>query len=103
MIPSRPCRVMQGESEKNMLESRNSYGYGYVGSNEKGFEWLLIYGEHYHQRIKSGYVYKTERQALKEGNKFLEETVKKKWPKDYYDETKLNLSAVPSTPLHFGY
>ena len=80
---SRPCRAMQGESENDMLESRNSYGYGYVGSEEKGFEWLLIYGEHYHQRIKSGYVYKTERQALKEGNKFLEETVKKILTADY--------------------
>lgn len=86
-----------------MLESRNSYGYGYIGSNKKGFEWLLIYGERYHQRIKSGDVYETEQQALREGNKFLEEIVKKKWPKDYYDETKLVLSAVPSTPLHFEY
>lgn len=93
---------MQGESENIMLESRNSYGYGYTGSNKSGFEWLLIYGEHYHQRMKSGYVYKTEQQALKEGRKFVRETVKK-WPKDYYDETKLNLSAVPSTPLHFEY
>ena len=36
MIPSRPCRVMQGESEKNMLEARSAYGYygaagGYTG------------------------------------------------------------------------
>ncbi len=28
---------------------------------------------------------------------------KEKRPKDYYDETKLNLCAGPSTPLHFGY
>ncbi len=94
---------MQGESETTMLESRNSYGYGCVGSNQKGFEWLLIYGEHYHQRMMSGYIYKTEQQALREGKKYIEETVKKKWPKDYYDETKLQLSAIPSTPLHFGY
>lgn len=86
-----------------MLESRNSYGYGYIGSNEKGFEWLLIYGEEYHQSIKSGYVYKTEQLALRKGKEFLEETVKKKWPKDCYDETQLNLSVIPSTPLHFEY
>ncbi len=36
VIPSRPCRAMQGESEKDMLESRSAYGYygaagGYTG------------------------------------------------------------------------
>lgn len=50
-----------------MLETRNTYGYGYVGSNEKGFEWLLVYGEKPHQRMKSGYVYKTEEEAIAEG------------------------------------
>lgn len=98
-----PPDGISGERREDMLESRRSYGYGYVGSTKKGFEWLLIYGEHFHQRMKSGYVYKTEQQALREGNKFLRETVKKKWPKDYYDETKLELSAVPAEPLHFEY
>ena len=68
---------MQGESDEDMLESRSSYGYGYIKKKKKGFEWLLIYGEHYNQRIKSGYVYKTEQQALREGGKFVDETVKR--------------------------
>lgn len=79
-----------------MLESRNSYGGGYVGSSEKGFEWLLVYGSKPHQKMKSGYVYKTKEEALKEGKKFQEES--------HYEPYKTGkLSAVKAEPLHFEY
>lgn len=84
-----------------MLESRNSYGYGYVGNAEKGFEWLLIYGEHFHQRIKSGYVYKTEQQALKEGNKFVKETVKKEMAERLLRRNKVEFKCCTINTIAF--
>ncbi|MDY3997513.1 MAG: hypothetical protein SOY73_00090 [Blautia sp.] len=79
-----------------MLESRNSYGYGYVGSNKKGFEWLLVYGKKAHQKMKSGYVYKTEEEAIEEGKKFQEQST-------YEPYRNGKISAVRAEPLHFEY
>lgn len=79
-----------------MLESRSSYGYGYIGSNEKGFEWSLVYGEKPHQRMRSGYVYKTEAEAIKEGKKFQKQST-------YEPYKNGKISAVRSEQLHFGY
>lgn len=79
-----------------MLESRSSYGYGYVGSNEKGYEWLLVYGEKPHQRMKSGYVYRTEEEAIAEGKKFQEKST-------YEPYKNGKISAVKAEPLHFEY
>ena len=78
------------------MESRNSYGYGLVGSNKKGFEWLLVYGKKAHQRMKSGYVYKTEEEAIKEGKKFQREST-------YEPYRNGKISAVKAEPLHFEY
>lgn len=86
----------KGGKNIKMLESRNSYGYGYTGSKEKGFEWLLVYGEKAHQRMKSGYVYKTEEEAIKEGEKF-----KKQSTYEPYRNGKI--SAVKAEPIHFKY
>lgn len=78
------------------MESRSSYGYGYVGSNEKGYEWLLVYGEKPHQKMKSGYVYKTEEEAIAEGRKFQEKST-------YPLYKNGQISAVKAEPLHFEY
>lgn len=79
-----------------MLESRNSYGYGYVGSSKKGFEWLLIYGYEPYDRLKSGHVYKTEKQALTAGKKFKKENTT-------YKDMDCQITAIKSDPLHFSY
>lgn len=78
------------------MESRNSYGWGMVGSNEKGFEWLLVYGEKAHEKMKSGYVYKTEEEAIAEAKKFQEKST-------YAPYKNGKISAVKAEPLHFGY
>ena len=78
------------------LESRNSYGYGYIGSDEKGFELLLVYGDKAHERMKSGYVYKTEKEAIEEGKKFQKES-------KYEPYRNGKISAVKAEPLHFEY
>ena len=78
------------------MESRNSYRYGYIGSDEKGFEWLLVYGDKAHQRIRSGYVYKPEEKAIKEGTKFQEQS-------NYEPYKNGKLSAIKATPLQFAY
>ena len=54
-----------------MLESMRSYGWGMTGSDKNGFEWELIdeYG-----KLKSGYVYKTPDEAIRECKKFCKET-----------------------------
>lgn len=78
------------------MESRNYYGYGYVGSNKKGFEWLLVYGNKAHQKMKSGYVYKSEEEAIAEGKKFQEKST-------YEPYRNGKISAVKAEPLHFEY
>lgn len=78
------------------MESRNYYGYGYVGSDKKGFEWLLVYGNKAHQKMKSGYVYKSEEEAIAEGKKFQEKST-------YEPYRNGKISAVKAEPLHFEY
>lgn len=78
------------------MESRNYYGYGYVGSNKKGFEWLLVYGNKAHQKMKSGYVYKSEKEAITEGKKFQEKST-------YEPYRNGKISEVKAEPLHFEY
>lgn len=78
------------------LENRNSYGYGMVGSNENGFEWLLVYGNKPHEKMKSGYVYKTEQEAIEEGNKFKNNHSCKEYRNG-------KISAIKAEPLHFEY
>ena len=34
------------------MESRNCYGWGLIGSNKKGFEWLLVYGEKAYEKMR---------------------------------------------------
>ena len=79
-----------------MLESRRSYGYGYMGNTKNGFEWLLIYGEKAHERLQSGYVYKTEEEAIREGQKFQKQST-------YQPYRQGKIIAVKSEPLHFEY
>ncbi len=78
------------------MESRNSYGWGSVGSNKKGFEWLLVYGRKAHEKMRSGYVYKTEEEALEEGRKYQDESNCEPYKKG-------KLEAVKAEPLHFAY
>ena len=78
------------------MESRNSYGWGLSGSNEKGFEWLLVYGKKSHEKIKSGYVYKSEKEAIEEGKKYQRKST-------YEPYRNGKISAVKAEPLHFEY
>lgn len=86
-----------------MMESRNSYGYGYVGSEKKGFEWLFqpdekdpcyMKGNLFIGRVKSGYVYPTPEKAIREGKEWLRETK---------GSRSGVITAVKAEPVHFEY
>lgn len=86
-----------------MLESRNSYGWGFVGSEEKGFEWLFqpdekdpcyMEGNLFAGRCRSGYVYPTEAKATREG---------KAWLKSTEGRRSGTITAVKAEPVHFEY
>ncbi len=86
-----------------MLESRNMYGYGYIGSNKKGFEWKFTpdekdpcyrKGNLFVGVTTSGYVYPTERKAIQEGKKWLRETNGKR---------SGVITAIKAEPEHFEY
>lgn len=76
-----------------MLESRRIYGYGYIGTDRKGFEYKILFTDKYAKEnlerkasmgdqwvnkymntCRSGYVYQTEKKAIAEGKKWLKET-----------------------------
>lgn len=84
-----------------MMESRNSYGWGYVGSGEKGFEWLFqpdekdpcyMKGNIFIGRLRSGYVYPTREKAIREGKKWLSGTSRSGV-----------ITVVKAEPVHFEY
>ena len=95
-----------------MLESRKSYGYGYVGTNRKGFEYKILFtdkyakenlercssrmGEQWVNRYMnttiSGYVYPTAKKAIAEGEKWLKATGRSGI-----------VSAVPAEGVRFEY
>ena len=86
-----------------MLESRNSYGWGFIGSEANGFEWLFqpdendpcyMQGNIFHGRIKSGYVYPTKEKAIREGKAWLAETKGRR---------SGIITAVKAESLHFEY
>ena len=79
-----------------MLESRDCYGWGLVGSAQKGFEWLLVYGDKPHERLRSGDVYETEEKAIRAGKEYLKGNA-------YYSSIDCYISAVKAEPLHFEY
>lgn len=89
-----------------MLESRNSYGWGMVGSPTNGFEWCITYTFNppptfglcgpRKMTLKSGDVYKTEAAAIRAGKKFIRESTC-----DEYKTAKLE--AIPAESFHFGY
>lgn len=77
-----------------MMESRNSYGWGMTGSDEKGFEWELVdeYG-----KVLSGYVYKTADAAIRECRKFCKESGCRGKSKNTV------ILAIPARPIRFEY
>lgn len=77
-----------------MMESRSSYGWGMTGSNEKGFEWELVdeYG-----KLQSGYVYKTEKQAIRECRRYCRES------KCRGKSKGTTIRAIPASPRRFEY
>ena len=86
-----------------MLESRNSYGWGYVGTNEKGYEWhfqpdekdpCYREGNRWIGTVSSGEVFPSKEKAIREG---------KKWLKSTNGERSGIITAVKSTPVHFEY
>ena len=85
-----------------MLESRNSYGWGYVGSDKEGFEWLFQpdekdpyfeAGNMFIGRVRSGYVYPTVEKAIREGKAWLKGTTRRSG----------TITAVKADPAHFEY
>lgn len=77
-----------------MMESRNSYGWGMTGSNKKGFEWEL---EDEYGKLKSGCVYETAFEAIRECRKFCEESKHR----GKSENTKIRV--VPARPMTFKY
>lgn len=86
-----------------MLESRNSYGWGFVGSDKKGFEWLFqpdekdpcyVKGNMFIGRVRSGYVYPTEAKATREG---------RAWLRSVEGRRSGTITAVKAKPAHFEY
>lgn len=85
-----------------MMESRNSYGWGFVGSDKKGFEWLFqpdekdpcyMKGNLFNGRVRSGYVYSTPEKAVREG---------KKWLRGAGSRSGA-ITAIKAEPVHFEY
>lgn len=85
-----------------MMESRNSYGWGFVGSDKKGFEWLFqpdekdpcyMKGNLFSGRVKSGDVYPTKEKAISEG---------KKWLRGASSRSGA-IMAIKAEPVHFEY
>lgn len=86
--------------------SMKSYGWGFVGSDEKGFEWMFTPDRKdpaYKQepgtdrcylccRCKSGYVYKSEAAAIRAGKKMKKESGRSG-----------TIVAVKAEPRHFEY
>ena len=86
-----------------MLESRNSYGWGYVGTDEKGFEWRFqpdekdpgfVKGYPLAGNVRSGEVFPSKEKAIREG---------KKWLKSTNGRRSGIITAVKPTPVHFEY
>lgn len=86
-----------------MMESRNSYGWGYTGSDRKGFEWKFIpsekdpcyvSGNPHIGCLLSGYVYRTEEAAKREG---------RKWLKSTKGARVGTIIAIKSRPVRFEY
>ena len=91
-----------------MLESRRSYGYGYAGYEEKGYDWKFCPDEKdriYLERkawyedarpedvgLRGGYCFKTEANAASEGRKFMREC-----------RRSGEIKVIRSEPLHFEY
>ena len=87
-----------------MLESRNSYGGGYVGTHEKGFEWRFrpnVNDPGYTDCmahncwigvVDSGTVYQSEEEAVREGEKWMAEVGRSG-----------TVEAIKATPYHFEY
>lgn len=76
-----------------MLESRNSYGWGYIGSKEKGFEWIIHFDDEWGGCLKSGWIFKTEKAAIADG---------KKWLKNHPIRSG-KVYAIKAEPYHFSY
>lgn len=91
-----------------MLESRNSYGWGYTGSNKKGYEWHFTPDDNdscYKEIVRrggcpsvatltSGTVYSTEEKAIREG---------KKWLRSTNGDRSGTITAIKAQPLRFEY
>lgn len=86
-----------------MMESRNSYGWGYTGSIKKGFEWHFqpderdpCYAEGcpFVGTCVSGEVYPTEEKAIREG---------KKWLRSTKGGRSGTITAIKARPLRFEY
>lgn len=86
--------------------SMMSTGWGYVGTDVRGFEWLFTpdqndvayclnpanRGVHPFCRCMSGYVFKNEASAIRDGKKWMKEAGRSG-----------TITAVKATPRHFEY
>lgn len=96
----------KGGKEKMLEGTMMSTGWGYVGSNKKGFEWLFTPDQKdpmYHPMsgtsecyphccCMSGDVFPNETTAIKDGKKWMKEAGRSG-----------TITAVKPTPLHFEY
>jgi len=91
--------------KRMILESMRSYGWGYTGSNENGFEWFFTPdpGDRGYKLdengkcypfccVKSGAVFKTETAAIKNGKAWMRKVGRVG-----------TITAVAATPRHFEY
>lgn len=86
--------------------SMRSTGWGYIGSDKKGFEWLFTPDENDSSYCvdpstgrcylfccnRSGYVFSSEKEAIKEGKKWMKES-----------KRSGEITAMKSTPRRFEY
>lgn len=71
------------------------FGWGYIGTDQKGFEWYFHPDENdpmYPIGTRSGDVFKTELAAIRAG---------KKWLKECHRSG--SITTIKATPRHFDY
>lgn len=89
-----------------MMESRNSYGWGYVGTDQRGYEWhfqpdendpCFVEGNYFVGTVGSGEVFTTPEKAIAAGKEWLSSTQGSR------HQRSGSISAVKSEPIHFEY
>ena len=84
-----------------MLESRNSYGWGYVGTHQTGYDWHFVpdekdpcyaEGNRWIGTVRGGEVFQHELDAIRAGEKWL-----------VMSGRSGTIEVIKSEPYHFEY